>query len=271
MFVQVMPFERAEHNERWEKRAKKASLPYDPELPQGAERAVSAELSRRGYQRKSYFDLLKVPCEGQIVRLGVEDLLSTFRKGTRRDIRYTLRSDKIDVSSVDSLESLAVAYGMLERNAERYGGSVRPWANFKSAVWGAIQERYMLVLTAYCEREPVSTAVIAFGGNRGAYIMGAAKRVDIGRVYPSHLLQYTAMRETRRRGFAEYDLTSLVGGGVGTFKRGFRPSYYRLAGSFVKTLRPLMVRSYLQIYPFVRSNRRYFAKMGRKVKMLLGG
>jgi hypothetical protein len=269
MFVQVMPFERAEHDERWEERAEGASLPYDPELPQGAEHAVSDELSRRAYQRKSYFDLLKVPCEGQIVRLGVEDLLSTFRSQTRYNIRRTQRSDEMEVVSVDSVESLAAAYGLLRRNAERYGGSVRPWSNFKSAVWPAIRAGCTLVLAAYWRDEPVCVNVTALGGNRGACLMGAAKRVDIGSLRPAHLLQYTAMIETRNRGFPEYDLTSLCGGGVGTFKRGFRPSYYRLSGSLVKTLRPGMLRSYLWLYPFVLGNRQRVAKVGRIVKTLL--
>ncbi len=261
MFVQVMPFERAPFDKRWEDYATQCLLPYDPQLPRGVEDGVTDLLRSRGYRHSADIGFVKVPRDGQIVQLDTDDLASTFRKETRRKLHQTWRSDTLEVHRVDSLDALAVTYELVKENVDRYSGSMRPWSTFRSAIMPGIRRNCMTVLTAYYNAEPCSTIVVAFGGRRAARIFAAQRRIDVGPCAPAYLLVYESMLETRRRGFQEYDLTSVTQGGVQQFKRSFRPSYYRLSEPLVKAFKPSSTRLCLAVLPRLRKNRHVFASL----------
>lgn len=268
-FVQIAPFERAPFDVKWQEIASKNSLPYSPYLPASAQGQVSQHLSSRGYHQRSLFSLLSAPSSGQIVDLTAGDILSTFQKRTIQYLRRTLDSKDVEAEQVSSLGRLRIAYELIRENTERYGGIYRPWPTFEAAVWPGIQNRYMLVLLASFRTEPCSAILVGFGGGIGTYISGGTRRdIDFGGVRPAHLLHYLAMQETRKRGFGEYDLTAIVGGGVGQFKRSFNPVYYRLQEPLSVILRPKSFRLYQIVNSRVFSDR---SRMRRIAKIIYAG
>ena len=215
IFIQIAPFERSEYRDEWARIAEEASLPYSPDLPAAATCRVSEYLISRGYEQKSYYRLIGPGSSGQIVDLRVEDILRTFRKRGGQYIRRTLDSEDVRVKEAKSKEDLATAYRIIRENTNRYGQTYRSWSNFMSAVWPGIESDHMLVLTGYYESEPCAVILVGFGGRIASYISGGIRRgIDYSGLQPAYLLQYVAMEETKKRGFLEYDLTALVGGGV---------------------------------------------------------
>lgn len=261
MFIQVSPFEASVFTEEWEKHAELAGLVYDPSLPGNTRVGITEALVKRGFQPKAASRLLSSPVEGQIVRLDVDDLIMSFRKGTRRDIRYTLEDTNLLVRRVDDIVDLKTAYEILADNAARQRYPLRPWESFEIPIWNGIQKRTNDVFIAYYDRQPQAVVVIAYGGGRAAYAMGGTKRSTNNRLFPAHLLQYYAMQQAIHRGFDEYDLTAIVEGGIADFKRGFRPLYYRLSGHFTRVYQPRAFSLYQSVYPILMKNRRQIAKL----------
>ncbi|MBL8130239.1 MAG: peptidoglycan bridge formation glycyltransferase FemA/FemB family protein [Anaerolineae bacterium] len=255
-FIQISPFERSTFDQRWQVIADENSIPYAPDRPKLASHRVSDHLLKRGYTQRSLYKLLAAPNNGQIVDLGAEDLLSTFRKRTSDYIRRTQNSTIVSIRQVATLDDLHLAYNLIRGNTERYGSIYRPWETFKSATWEGIQEGYMLVMLAFLSEIPVSAILVGFGGNIGSYISGGTERdADFEGLRPAYLLHYLAMLETKKRGYGEYDLTAIVGDGVAQLKRGFRPSYYRLQEPFSLVRNPTMFRIYKLVNDNLMSNR----------------
>jgi lipid II:glycine glycyltransferase (peptidoglycan interpeptide bridge formation enzyme) len=138
---------------------------------------------------------------------------------------------------------------------------VRPWEQFKAAIYPSVQNDCAVVLLAEHDSEIVSTIVVLFGGTRGYYVMGGTKRVKLDKMYPAQRLQYTAMQETLERGYMQYDLTSIVPGGVADFKRGFRPIYYRLTAPYLKIYQPCRFRLYKTLYPYLKRKKYLISKL----------
>jgi hypothetical protein len=244
-------------------------LEYNPDILAKANIGISNILKTHGFTPIFDSRLLAVPREGQIAKLDVEDLLMSYRQGTRRDIRYSLKSN-LTVVRVDSLALLQSAYTLLKENATEHNYPLRPWETFKAALWPCVQHDRAIVLLAEYGAERLATIVVLFGGTRAYYTMGGTRRINIDKIYPAHLLQYIAMQETLKRGYFQYDLTSIVEGGVADFKRGFRPTYYRLIDPLSKVFKPNMFRLYQALYPRLRRNKHRIAKVLHGVRSLMG-
>jgi lipid II:glycine glycyltransferase (peptidoglycan interpeptide bridge formation enzyme) len=265
-FIQVDPFERAPFDIRWQAYAERHSLRYSPDLPRFATNRISEKLHQRGYTQKRLFELLGAPQCGQIVDLTVDDLLGTFRKRTAQYIRRTQDNEQLSVRRVSTIDELHQAYEIIRENTERYGGIYRPWEAFESAVWPGIQEKYMMVMLAFLSDELVSALLVGFGGNMGAYISGGTRRgIDFEGLRPAQVLHYLAMQETRKRGFSEYDLTAVVGGGVSQLKQGFRPTYYRLQESFSIIRQPILFKVYQLVNSQLLSNRQQMQQLAKLI------
>lgn len=271
MVVQISPFEASQNHSQIESEATAFGLAYMPNLLAEADCGIASQLATRGYGHTRYISVfVRRAASGQIVDLAREDLLMSFRAGTRRDIRYTIKSSLV-VDKVDTIGELEHAYSIMRENATQQDYPIRPWETFESAVWPAIESNDAIVLVAKYEGQPVATVVVLFGGKRGSYVMGGTRRIDLGRIYPAHYLQYIAMQETRARGYMQYDLTSVATGGVADFKRGFRPAYYELVGTFSKVYQPRRLNLFLRIEPQLRRNRRRIARLTYFAKHVLNG
>jgi len=259
-FIQIAPFEAAPSDAQWRQRADEHALDYAPDLPRDTQCGITALLMEQGYQTWPISTPLRSLREGQIVSLDTDDLLAGFRKGTRRDIRYTLENDSVAVQQVTSLSDLEVSYQILVANALEQAYPIRPWNAFKKGIWPSIENETAFVLLMRYENMPCATAVVALGGKRAAYVMGGTLRLHNNRAFPAHLLQFRAMEHAQARGMWEYDLTSFATSGVAKFKRGFRPQYYRLVAPQIKVFRPLMFKLFLQFTPLLTRHRRTLAQ-----------
>lgn len=268
MFVQASPFEASPHLRKCEEKARSFKVAYDPSTLDESNCGISEALAAAGFKPGAYSRFIVAPTAGFIVQLDVEDLLMSFRKGTRRDIRYSLCSDLV-VRSASSLQELKLAYDVVKENAARLEYPVWPWPAFRKGIWPAIESNRGMVLLAEHHSEVVGTIVVLFGGRRAFYVMGGTKRLNAKDVHPAHLLHYLAMQETLKRGYSQYDLTCLSPTGVAQFKRGFRPTYYRLADLLAKVYRRIMARSYLLAYPHLKKHRGGIAKLLFTARSLL--
>ena len=260
MFLQFSPFEAAPFSSSWKERADAFGLRYDPGILSSANIGVSNVLQNLGFRQIFDSRILATNREGQIVQLNVPDLLACFRQGTRRDINYSLKSN-LKVVKVESLIQLQACYNLLKENAMEHNYPVRPWETFRTAIYSSIQNDSAIVLLAEYNSTILATIVVLFGGTRGYYVMGGTKRVKSDKMYPAHRLQYTAMQETLRRGYFQYDLTSIVQGGVADFKRGFRPIYYRLTAPYTKIYRPFRFQLYKTLYPYLKRKKHFIGKL----------
>lgn len=267
--VETIPFEPCLQYETLKNEAEKLNLTYSPGILSEANVGISRYLVEHGYENASYIEVFRVSKQGQIVDLTTDNLLMSFRKGTRRDVRYSLDRG-VKLVKVDSVESLRVAYDLLRENGKQKDYPVRPWDTFRQPLTAALQDKSAMVLMAEYQAEIISTAVIGFGGKRGSYWMGGTRRQSNERVCPAHFLQYMAMQETLACGYLEYDLTAIGNSGVAVFKRGFRPNYYRLAGSYTKVFRPKMLSLFLSFKPRLLRNRRRIADIVARGKSILG-
>jgi len=221
---------------------------------------VSSILLKRGYIQKEIFNLLKAPQVGQIVSLESPDILMQFRKGTRRDIRYSLSSG-IECVTANTLELFRESYKILKINGNEKGYDVRPWNTFYPSIWKGQNKGTSTTLLASYKGEFIATVIVLFGGKRGVYAMGGTKRLEsAAHIYPAHFLQYMAMQETIKRGYKQYDLTAIANKGVATFKRGFRPDFYRLNGTFSLIQKSNTTQLFQKILPLVNINKRKVAK-----------
>jgi len=269
MVVQISPFEPSHDHDQIAAQATTYGLSYVPDLLAEADCGIASKLAARGYGHTIVIRVfVRHATHGQIVDLAQEDLLMSFRKGTRRDIRYAMDSGVI-VDKVETITGLERAYSIMRENATQQSYSIRPWETFKIAVWPAIQANDAVVLLAKYEEQPIATVVVLFGGRRGAYVMGGTRRLGLEKVYPAHYLQHVAMLETCARGYVHYDLTSIGTGGVADFKRGFRPAYYELVGTYSKVYQPHRLRLFLRIEPQLRKNRRRIARLTYFAKNVL--
>jgi hypothetical protein len=272
VFIQFHPFEPEPDFALVQKFAHKYSLGFREDVLTDCVKGAVACLVKRGFEPNSYSDFLPIPRQGQLVPLYDGDPLPNFRQGTRRDIRYAMQVPHLSTSEVTSSEELRTAFEVLEQSAQGKGYAIRPWSAFRSAVWGGIRARTTSVFLAHSAELPCAAVVVGFGGMRGAYVMGGTLRLRERKLFPAHLLQYRAMQEAAARGYSEYDLTApgAVGSGVGDFKRGFRPTYYRLAGPYTKVLRPALLPVYEKIYPLFRKYRRGIALNISRIRMTFG-
>lgn len=256
-FIQVLPLERSPFDARWQAIADENSLPYSPDLPASVNGHVSKHLQTRGYVQATLFNLLPMPTAGQIVDLSQPDILSSFRSRTTAYIRRTIKSNKIEVKKAVTLEALHEAFNIIKENVERYGSTYRPWTVFKAAVWPGITNNSMVVLTAYLDSEPCASILVGLGGGIGSYISGGSKKnTDQDGLRPAYLLHFLAMQEVQRRGWQEYDLTSVVHGGVEQMKRSFAPTYYHLREPYSKILSPALFKIYQLVNSQFLSRRR---------------
>jgi peptidoglycan pentaglycine glycine transferase (the first glycine) len=268
IFIQIAPFAITPNIDEMAHKAEASRLDYSADILPQPNAELLATLSERGFQAiESKIKLLTIPREGQIVDLREDDIIMGFRKGTRRDIRYTIKSD-IRAEQVTTLDALQSAYAVLKANADEIGYDIRPWNSFRDAIWAGIENETALVMTAILAGEIVAVNVVLFGGDRGYYTLGGTTRIEDKRMFPAHYVQYMAMQAAKERGYTQYDLTSVVGGGVASFKRGFRPTYYQLAHPVIKVYRPALFRLFTRAYPILYRNRRQIARLINRTKSI---
>lgn len=241
-------------------------LKIDPDLPAGhpAEDALRRRRWRPSAEQVQFRNTLLVdlaPAE--------EELLAGMKPKTRYNLRLAMRRG-VEVRSGEG-EDLRVFYRMYRETAARQGFPIRPWEYYRT-VWQTFLEAGMAALfVAWREGQPLAGLFAVAFGPRSYYFHGASR--EEGREHmPSHLLQWEAMRWSRARGCAVYDLWGAPDElserdpmwGVYRFKEGFGGRLFRGTGAWDLALRPAAAWLYRQVVPrlLALSRRRQLLEAG---------
>ena len=158
-----------------------------------------------------------------------EDLiLSGMRKSTRYLIKQGLKDESIKVSISKDLSDLDLFYNLQTKTASRQG--FKPFSRDylrKEFEAFSTDDQVALVL-GYHEGECVAGAFIIFWGERAFYHHGASLSVS-NKVSVSHLVQWEAIKEAKRRGCKKYNFWAISPfddpnhkwAGLTRFKKGF--------------------------------------------------
>ncbi len=151
-------------------------------------------------------------------------------RGMRKNTRYALKqADKMPVKIVSgaSEDLLKQFYEIHVETSRRQRFVPYPWAYLKAQldVFGPHDE--VKVYLAEHEGKNIAGAIIVFSDTEGVYHHGASLS-EYNRIPGSHLIQWEAIKEAKRRGLIRYNFWGVVENapkhpwaGLSFFKKGF--------------------------------------------------
>lgn len=173
---------------------------------------------------------------GQIVSLEEDStLLSSYRDRTSRYIRATLKTPGLICKEIIDEETLLDSYKVFTSTASRIETIYRDFPNILKYWFPALQRGDMFGFVSYLDNNPVAAVICTVGGNKVAYTAGGIVKLDDlnKNIRPAHLLQFLCMKKAFQLGYTEYDLSSIVDGGVGLFKSSFKPCCFQTSSNFI--------------------------------------
>ncbi len=157
-----------------------------------------------------------------------EEILSGMRKSTRYLIRRGLKNDQITVSVSDDKKDLDVFNDLQEKTAKRQGFNPFSYEYLKKEFDVFSKDDQVRLVLGYNENECVAGAFIIFWGEKAFYHHGAS--FSVSNKFPvSHLVQWEAIKEAKRRGCQSYNFWAIAPNdnprhkwaGLTQFKKGF--------------------------------------------------
>jgi hypothetical protein len=150
----------------------------------------------------------------------LEELLASFRKTTRYEIRRSIERIEVRMGEGDAdCHDFINIYGQMAR--EKEFPSERPEFLLGLLRWLAADKTRGGLLLAYEEGKPRGGIFIVRSGVRCWYFLGATSKDGVG---VGHLLQWRAIQWAKENGCLEYDFNGYREGatsGPALFKKGF--------------------------------------------------
>ena len=220
-------------------------LRIDPEIERDAgadaDGAVRRALRRTGWRPADPIQ----PASTRVIDLGADEdaLWSDLRKKWRQ---YVNRARTGGVRVVEAgPERFGEFYRIYRDTAERAGFLIRTEAAYRD-VWDAYapNDRARLLFAETAEGEAQATLFLVRAGPRVVEPYGGMTRAGADS-RANYLLKWEAIRSSKERGAASYDLWGLATGGIAHFKAGFGGREVRYVGAWDLVLDPLGRRTYL--------------------------
>lgn len=155
-------------------------------------------------------------------------ILSGMRKSTRYLIKRGLKDESIKVSISKDVSDLDIFYNLQIKTASRQG--FKPFSrDYLEKEFEAFStDNQVALVLGYHEKKCVAGAFIIFWGGMAFYHHGASFSVS-NKVPVSHLVQWEAIREAKRRGCKKYNFWAISPSddpdhkwsGLTRFKKGF--------------------------------------------------
>lgn len=187
------------------------------------------------------------------------EMLSSFKKNTRRDIRRSIRNG-LEFSEVFSTEEIRTAYQIIEMNAKEKGYSVRSWQQFSQTAIYQIEQEQAFMTAVKWKGEIVGAHYGVVAGKRYGYSMGGVKRLDID-LLVGHFLQWNVMIKAKKMGMFAYDFTSVGTPSVKRFKEGFRPVILEFDTPHFMVLSAWKYHMFIHLFPYVKKHKKTLAKI----------
>lgn len=157
-----------------------------------------------------------------------DTILSGMRKSTRYLIKKGLKDESIKVLVSGDIKDLNLFYNLQIKSAARQGFTPfsRDYLEKEFKVFS--RDNQVSLVLGYHKRECVAGAFIVFWGGKAFYHHGASFSVS-NKVPVSHLVQWEAIREAKRRGCDKYNFWAISPSddpnhkwsGLSCFKKGF--------------------------------------------------
>lgn len=159
----------------------------------------------------------------------LEDISSSFHKSIRRSVKRSQREGVkiVEATSKDQLREWFQIQLRLRKN--KHGMLVQPYSFFE-AVWDQfIAQGNGVLLLAVLDDKIIGGEIDLIWKNV-IYAKFAAVDLEYMHLRVNHLLTWSAIEYGKQRGLETYDLgrTGVTQEGLVEFKRGFRPTEYRL-------------------------------------------
>ncbi|HUC20810.1 MAG TPA: peptidoglycan bridge formation glycyltransferase FemA/FemB family protein [Candidatus Polarisedimenticolaceae bacterium] len=156
-----------------------------------------------------------------------EEILSKMRKGTKYEVKNSLKVGVEVVSSTDAKDMQAF-YDLQIETAKRQGFVPFSYNFLEKQFEVFTRAGQALLYTARYNGDVLAQAFIIFQGQEAVYHYGAS--TPAGRNYPgAYAIQWEAIKEAKRRGMSRYNFWGIAPpdqpghrfAGITTFKRGF--------------------------------------------------
>ncbi len=161
------------------------------------------------------------------IRPDEQDLLAGMRKNTRYSVRRAER-DGVVVRASTSPEAVDVLYRLQEQTVARHKFVPFPLDYLRAEFEAFAADEGAVVLLGEYEDQVVAAAMIILCGDTAVYHYGASSN-EFPKVPASHLVQWAAIKEAKRRGYRTYNFWGIAKderpdhpwAGLTLFKRGF--------------------------------------------------
>ncbi len=221
-------------------------LKIDPEIeldgPLDPDGAMRRRLRAAGWRPADPIQ----PSATRIIDLAADEaaLWGDLRKKWRQYVNKA-RSAGIVVTDAGG-DALPEFYRIYRETADRAGFLIRTEAAYRD-VWEAFgpSGRARLLFARRPDGEAVATLFLVRSGDRVVEPYGGMT-ADGGDSRANYLLKWEAIRTSRERGAASYDLWGLATGGIAHFKTGFGGREVRYIGAWDLVLDPLGRQAYIR-------------------------
>ncbi len=192
-----------------------------------------------------------------------EDLLAEMRKSTRYLIKKGLKNPDLKVVKSQDIQDMEIFNEIYLATAQKHNFTPFSFDYLKKEFQVFSPDNQVLIFLAYYKQEPIASAVIIFWQNMAYYHQGASLD-KYSKLPVSHLLQWEAIREAKKRGCLFYSFWGIAPGekpnhpwkGITLFKQGFSGKKLE----YVKTKDYALSLNYLKNYfvEIVRAKKRGF-------------
>ena len=178
-------------------------------------------------------------------------LMSGMRKTTRNLVRRAIK-EGVTVDQRDDDEAINAFIKLHDETVKRQHFVPYPAKYFRAQIKNFTRKNNAKVFLAYHQNQILAAAIIIFYGQTGSYHHGAS--VAHGNIPASYLLQWEAIKETKKRGVPIYNFWGIVPAklskghpwaGLSLFKTGFGGYQFDLVPCHDLELRPKYYATYL--------------------------
>jgi lipid II:glycine glycyltransferase (peptidoglycan interpeptide bridge formation enzyme) len=190
------------------------------------------------------------------LRWPLEEILGTFRKTTRYEIRRA-ETAGIEISDTASEDLCQQFLNLYFTMASDKGFAPDPESHIRRVLTSLRQNRRRgVLLTASYKGAVLGGAVVVRVGSSCWYVWGATgKKVEVN---VGHLLQWRAMRWAKQQGCTEYDLggyRDAATDGPALFKRGFSQRLVRFMPTYRYVTNPMAYSAFKVVHGGVKALR----------------
>ncbi|SFD35494.1 lipid II:glycine glycyltransferase FemX [Algibacter pectinivorans] len=188
-----------------------------------------------------------------------EDILKTFNKNTRRNIKRAYKNELI-IKYAKTINEIKNAYRIIELNAKTQGYPLRSWEDFKDTLIEMVNDDICLIPVCLKNEVIKGALIVIQTGKRLTYISGGTIR-EKEDLKTGHFLHYEMIKLSIKKKYNFYDIS--VGGskGVTKFKEGFGGNHVKFNEPLYWVLNKEKFYIYEKTIPYLKKHKKTISKI----------